>query len=131
MAKSRVPLVLKASFTSDTTEQAAGEELAIDLSAYVDALSGKVLKINNVWFGIDNGSGLALPMTDYEADAPAGTMELVTGTQTTIKGSNDDRVIAYSQYYYQAVDVNGTSVPPAWFSVIPVPSMGFLWLPTL
>jgi len=125
MAKSKVPLVLRASFTSDTTEQLAGEQLAIDLSAYVDALSGKVLKINSVWFGIDDGSGLALPMTDYEADAPSGVMELTTGSQTVIKGSNDDRVIAYSQYYYQAVDVNGQSVPPSWFSVIPPPTMGY------
>jgi len=74
MAKSKVPLVLRASFTSTTSEQLAGEQLAIDLSAYVDALSGKVLKINSVWFSVDNGSGLALPTSDYEADAPPGVV---------------------------------------------------------
>jgi len=125
MAKSKVPLVLRASFTSTTAEQLAGEQLAIDLSAYVDALSGKVLKINSVWFTVDNGSGLALPTSDYEADAPTGIMELATGSQTVIKGSNDDRVIAYSQYYYQAVDVNGASTAPSWFSVVPPPAMGY------
>ena len=125
MAKSKVPLVLRASFTSDTTEQAAGEQLAIDLSAYVDALSGKVLRIRQVWFGIDDGSGECVPPNDYEADAPCGTMQLCTGNQTSIKAMSDDRVIAMQQYYYQAVDINGSSTPPQWFSKLPVPDMGF------
>jgi len=125
MAKSKVPLVLRASFTSDATEQAAGEQLAIDLSAYVDALAGKVLKIRNVWFGLDNGSGEAIPTTAYEADAPTGTVQLTTGTQTAVKAMSDDRVIAVSQYYYQAIDVNGATAPPVWFSVMPAPDMGF------
>ena len=125
MAKSKVPLILRAAFTSTTTEQAAGEQLAIDLSAYVDALSGKVLKINNVWFGIDFSSSQAVPVTQYEADAPSGTVQLTTGTQTGVKAMSDDRVIAMQQYYYQAVDVGGTSVPPSWFSVLPVPDMGY------
>ncbi len=125
MAKSKVPLVLKTSFSSDTTEQAAGEQVAIDLSAYVDALSGKVLRVNNVWFSMDNGSGGALPMTDFEADAPCGTIQLTTGTQTALLGPQDDRVIMQAQYYYQAVDINGASSPPQWFSILPVPDMGF------
>jgi hypothetical protein len=125
MAKSKVPLVLRASFTSTTVEQAAGEQLAIDLSAYVDALSGKVLRIRNVWFGIDNGSGLAVPITDYEADAPSGVMQVTTGTQTSIKAMSDDRVIAMSSYYYQAVDINGASSPPQTVWDLPVPDMGF------
>ena len=123
--KSKVPLVLRASFTSTTAEQAAGEQLAIDLSAYVDALSGKVLRMRNVWFGIDDGSGLAVGTADYEADAPSGCLQLCTGTQTSIKAMSDDRVIAMSQFYYQAVDINGASSPPQWFSVLPVPDMGF------
>jgi len=125
MAKSKVPLVLRTSFTSTTAEQAAGEQQTIDLSAYVDALSGKVLKINNVWFGIDYASSTAVPVTQYEADAPSGTLQLTTGTQTSIKAMSDDRVIAMQQYYYQAVSTDGTSVPPSWFSVLPVPDMGF------
>jgi len=125
MAKSKVPLVLRASFTSTTTEQAAGEQLAIDLSAYVDALSGKVLRIRNVWFGIDKGSSEAVTPAFYEADAPCGTMQLTTGTQTSIKAISDDRVIASQQFYYQAVDVNGASTAPSWFSVLPVLDMGF------
>ena len=125
MAKSKVPLMLRASFTSTSAEQGAGEELAIDLSAYVDALAGKVLRIQNVWFGLDNGSGNAIPTTFYEADACVGTMQLTTGTQTATKAISDDRVIASSQYYYQAIDVNGATAPPVWFSVLPVPDMGF------
>ena len=125
MAKSKVPLMLRASFTSTTSEQAAGEQLAIDLSAYVDALAGKVLRIRNVWFGLDTGSGDAVQSTFYEADAPIGGMQLTTGTQTSLKAISDDRVIASSQYYYQAVDVNGATSPPQWFSVLPVPDMGF------
>ena len=125
MAKSKVPLVLRASFTSTNAEQLAGEQLAVDLSAYVDALSGKVLRIRNVWFGIDDGSGLALPMADYEADAPSGVMQLTTGTQTAIKAMSDDRVISQVQYYYQAVDINGDSDPPTEIWNLPVPDMGF------
>ena len=125
MAKSKVPLVLRASFTSTTTEQGNGEQLAIDLSAYVDALAGKVLKIRNVWFGIDDASSGSVTPADYEADAPTGTMQLTTGTQTSIKAMSDDRVIATQQYYYQAVDVNGASTAPSWFAILPVPDMGF------
>jgi len=125
MAKSKVPLVLRASFTSDTTEQAAGEQLAIDLSAYVDPLSGKVLKVNNVWFGMDKASSEAIPPNYYEADAPCGTMQLTTGTQTSIKAMSDDRVIAMRQFYFQAVDINGASTPPQWFSILDVASMGY------
>ena len=117
--------MLRASFTSTSAEQGAGEELAIDLSAYVDALAGKVLKIQNVWFGLDNGSGNAIPTTFYEADACVGTMQLTTGTQTATKAISDDRVIAASQYYYQAIDANGATAPPVWFSVLPVADMGY------
>ena len=125
MAKSKVPLVLRASFTSTAAEQAAGEQLAIDLSAYVDALAGKVLKIRNVWFGMDYSDSQAIPTTLYEADAPVGTVQLTTGTQTSIKAMSDDRVIAMQQYYFQAADAAGDTSPPQWFSVLPVPDMGF------
>jgi len=125
MAKSKVPLILRASFTSTNAEQLAGEQLALDLSAYVDALAGKVLKINNVTFGIDDGTGLALPMADYEADAPSGVMQLATGTQAAIKAMSDDRLIAQIQYYYQAVDINGDSDPPVEIWHLRPPEMGF------
>jgi len=125
MAKSKVPLVLRASFTSTTAEQLAGEQIAIDLSAYVDPLAGKVLKVNNVWFGIDQGSSSCIPPNFYEADAPCGTMQLTTGTQTSIKAMSDDRVIAMRQFYYQAVDINGASTPPQWFSILDVADMGY------
>ena len=125
MAKSKVPLILKTSFTSTTAEQVAGEQKAIDLSAYVDPLSGKVLQITRVSFSIDMGSAAAIPTTMYEADAPNGCMQLATGTQTGLIGPQDDRNIASSQYYYQAVDVNGASTAPSWFSVLPVPELGY------
>jgi len=125
MAKSKVPLVLKSSFTSTTAEQTAGEQKVLDLSAYVDPLSGKVLRVTQVWFSIDNGSGLPLATTFYEADDNAGVLMLTTGTQTGIIGPQDDRVIASTQYYYQAANITGTSSPPQWFSVLSVPDMGF------
>ena len=125
MAKSKVPLVLKTSFTSTPTEQGAGEQKAIDLSAYVDPLSGKVLQITRISFSIDLGSAAAIPTTYYEADACNGTIQLATGTQTGLIGPQDDRVIASSQYYYQAVDTNGASTAPSWFAVMPVPEMGY------
>ena len=80
--KSKVPLVLRAAFTSTGAEQTAGEQLPIDLSAYVDALSGKVLRIRNVWFGLDYSDSQAIPSALYETDAPVGTVQLTTGTQT-------------------------------------------------
>jgi len=123
--KSIVPLVLKSVFSSSTAEQVAGEEKTIDLSAYVDALSGKVLRINQVWFSADNTTALPIQTSFYEGSDISGTMELTTGTQTGLLGPQDDRVIQYSQYSYQAANVTGTSVPPAWFSVIPVPDMGY------
>jgi len=93
--KSKVPLMLRASFTSTTTEQPSYESVNIDLSAYVDALSGKVLKVNRVTFMTDEGNGL--PFTTADMDGSGGgewVAQLVTGTQTAIKGANDDRVIA-------------------------------------
>jgi len=125
MAKSKVPLILRASFTSTNAEQLAGEQLALDLSAYVDALAGKVLKINNVTFGIDDGSGLALPQADYEASAPSGVMQLATGTQSAVKAMSDDRLISQTQYFYQAVDVGGDMDPPVEIWKLLPPEMGF------
>jgi len=125
MAKSKVPLVLRASFNSTTAEQTAGEQKVLDLSAYVDPLSGKVLKVTQAWFSIDQGDGLPLATTFYEADDNSGVLMLTTGTQTAIIGPQDDRVITSSQYYYQAANITGTSSPPQWFSVLPVPDMGF------
>jgi len=125
MAKSKVPLVLRSVFTSTTAEQTAGEQKAIDLSAYVDALSGKVLRINSVWFSIDNASALPVQTSFYEGSDPCGTLELATGTQTTLMGPQDDRIIQSAQYFYQAIGVVGNSVPPKWFSVLPVPDMGY------
>jgi len=125
MAKSIVPLILKTVFSSTTAEQTAGEEKTIDLSAYVDALSGKVLRINRVSFSIDNTTALPVQTSFYEASDVSGTLMLTTGTQTGFLGPQEDRVIQYSQYSYQAANVTGTSVPPAWFSILPVPEMGY------
>jgi len=125
MAKSKVPLVIRSSFNSTTAEQTAGEEKTIDLSAYVDPLSGKVLKITKVSFSMDKGTGLPIGVTYYEADDTSGVLMLTTGTQTAIIGPQDDRVIASTQYYFQAEGTVGNSVPPQWFSVLPVPELGF------
>ena len=116
---------MKASFTSTAAEQIAGEVKVIDLSAYVDPLSGKVLQITRVSFSIDMGTGAAVPTTLYEADAPNGCVQLTTGTQTALIGPQDDRNIASSQYYYQAVDINGASTAPSWFAVLPVAESGY------
>jgi len=95
MAKSRVPLMLRASFTSTTAEQPSYESVNIDLSAYVDALSGKVLKINKVTFIADDGSGGAFTTTSFDGSGGGEWVaQLVTGTQTALKGANDDRMIA-------------------------------------
>ena len=124
-ARSKVPLVLKSAFSSTTAEQTAGEQKTIDLSAYTNALEGKVLKINQVWFSIDTGSAYPLSTSYYEGDDSQGTLELTTGTQTGLLGPQDDRMIQYAQYYYQAKDITGDSTPPQWFSVLPVPAMGY------
>jgi len=125
MAKSKVPLILRTVMTSTTAEQTAGEQKTIDLSAYVDALSGKVLRINSVWFSIDNASAMPVQSSFYEGSDVSGTIELSTGTQTTLMGPQDDRIIQSSQYFYQATNITGTMAPPVWFSVLPVPDMGF------
>jgi len=93
--KSKVPLMLRASFTSTTSEQPSFESVNVDLSAYVDALSGKVLKVNRVTFVSDSGAGLPFDTADFDSSGGgAWTSQLVTGTQTAIKGANDDRVVA-------------------------------------
>ena len=93
--KSKVPLMLRASFSSTVAEQPSFEAVNIDLSAYVDALSGKVLKVNRVTFIVDSGSGVPFTTDDFDSSGGAEWVsQLVTGTQTAIKGANDDRVIA-------------------------------------
>jgi len=101
MAKARVPLLLRASFTSTETEQPSIETVAMDLSAYVDPLNGKVLKISKVHFIVDDGSGEAMPLAAFvnlsTSTQPAGgawTAQLCTGTQTAMKGTNDNRNIS-------------------------------------
>ena len=97
MAKSQVPLILRDEFTSDTSEQAEGEYKAIDISAYVDPLNGKVLKIVGVKFMLDNGSGLPLDDSDVLHYSPVA--QLTTGTQTGVKAASDIRTIAQTQFY--------------------------------
>ena len=132
MAKSRVPLMLRASFTSTTTEQPSYESVNIDLSAYVDALSGKVLKINKVTFVTDDGSGEPLDFASFDGSF-GGTwvQQLVTGTQTAIKGANDDRVVAgmftSAALAYKGGDAApvGTGVIWTYTGTMAVPEAGF------
>jgi len=97
MAKSQVPMLLRDEFTSTTSEQAEGEYKTIDISAYVDPLNGKVLKIIGVKFMIDNGAGLPLDDTDILHYSPVA--QLITGTQTGLKAASDIRTIAMTQFY--------------------------------
>jgi hypothetical protein len=96
-AKSQVPLILRDEFTSTTSEQAEGEYKAIDISAYVDPLNGKVLKIVGVKFMLDNGSGLPLDDSDVLGYEPVA--QLSTGTQTGVKAASDIRTVAMTQFY--------------------------------
>jgi len=129
MAKSKVPLVLRASFTTTTSEEPGPEAVNIDLSAYVDALSGKVLKIDRVQFFMDDGSGI--PLAPADMDAALGfefVTQLATGTQTTIKAASDDRMIAETFWQLTTATVSaGTSASGIAVSTysIEVPQMGY------
>jgi len=107
--KSKVPLMLRASFTSTTSEQPSYESVNIDLSAYVDALSGKVLKINKVTFMSDDGSGGAFSTASFDGSGGAEwVQQLVTGTQTALKAASDDRMVA-ERFTMAAVIFNGST----------------------
>ena len=115
-AKSQVPLLLRDEFTSTTSEQAEGEYKTIDISAYVDPLNGKVLKIVGVKFMIDNGSGLPLDDTDILNYCPVA--QLITGSQTGVKAASDIRTVAMTQFYIGDTDrhvmwATETMNPPA------------------
>jgi hypothetical protein len=97
MAKSQVPLLLRDEFTSTTSEQAEGEYKTMDISAYVDPLNGKVLKITGVKFMIDNGSGLPLDASDVIEYNPVA--QLITGSQTGVKAASDIRTVAMQQWH--------------------------------
>jgi len=144
MAKSRVPLLLRASFTSTEAEQPSIETVAMDLSAYVDPLNGKVLKISKVHFIVDDGSGEALPAAAFvnlatltQPPGAAWTAQLCTGTQTAMKGTNDNRNVA-TTYTYVSVstgNLNMTATTAATTSIVtglnwsymrfPVPELGY------
>jgi len=121
--------MLRASFTSTTAEMPSYESVNIDLSAYVDALSGKVLKINKVTFMADTGDGDAFSTASFDSSGGGEWVsQLVTGTQTALKGANDDRVVAM-QYTMAALTYN-SSVPAAagvvfTFYNLEVPDAGF------
>jgi len=144
MAKARVPLLLRASFTSTEAEQPSIETVSMDLSAYVDPLNGKVLRISKVHFLVDDGSGEALPAAAFinlatmtQPGGGAWTAQLCTGTQTAMKGTNDNRNVA-TTYTYVSVssgNSNMTSTTPANTSIVmglnwsylsfPVPELGY------
>jgi len=144
MAKARVPLLLRASFTSTEAEQPSIETVSMDLSAYVDPLNGKVLRISKVHFIVDDGSGEALPAAAFinlatmtQPGGGAWTAQLCTGTQTAMKGTNDNRNVA-TTYTYVSVssgNSNMTSTTPANTSIVmglnwsylsfPVPELGY------
>jgi len=144
MAKARVPLLLRASFTSTEAEQPAIETVAMDLSAYVDPLNGKVLRISKVHFLVDDGSGEALPAAAFinlatmtQPGGGAWTAQLCTGAQTAMKGTNDNRNVA-TTYTYVSVssgNSNMTSTTPANTAIVmglnwsylsfPVPELGY------
>jgi len=116
MAKSQVPLLLRDEFTSTTSEQAEGEYKTLDISAYVDPLNGKVLKIVGVKFMIDNGTGLPLDDTDLLHYSPV--VQLITGSQTSVKAASDVRTVAMTQFYIGDTDrhliwATDTMNPPA------------------
>jgi len=109
-------MLLRDEFTSTTSEQAEGEYKTIDISAYVDPLNGKVLKIIGVKFMIDNGSGLPLDDTDILHYSPVA--QLITGTQTSVKAASDIRTVAMTQFYIGDTDrhviwATDTMNPPA------------------
>jgi len=121
--------MLRASFTSTTSEQPAYESVNIDLSAYVDALSGKVLKINKVTFMSDNGAGAPFSTTSFDTSGGAEwVQQLVTGTQTALKGANDDRMVA-EQFSMASLVYNGSSGAASGvvftFYNLEVPEAGF------
>ena len=144
MAKARVPLLLRASFTSTEAEQPSIETVSMDLSAYVDPLNGKVLRISKVHFLVDDGSGEALPAAAFinlatmtQPGGGAWTAQLCTGTQTAMKGTNDNRNVA-TTYTYVSVssgNSNMTSTTPANTAIVmglnwsylsfPVPELGY------
>jgi len=97
--KSIVPLVIRDSFTSATSEQSEGEYKTIDVSAYVDPLNGRVLQVKNVTMLVDNGSGLPVDTSDFSEEFDF-TTQLLAGSQTGLKAASDDRVLASKYWNY-------------------------------
>jgi len=83
MAKARVPLLLRASFTSTEAEQPSIETVSMDLSAYVDPLNGKVLRISKVHFlveGTNDNRNVATTYTYVSVNAGALTNAVAATT---------------------------------------------------
>ena len=121
--------MLRSAFNSTVSDQPSYESKQIDLSAYVDALSGKVLKINKVTFLADDGDGGAFTTGSFDGSAGGEWVaQLVTGTQTSLKGAQDDRMVA-TQFTQAALTYN-SATPIATgvvftFYNLDVPDMGF------
>jgi len=134
MAKARVPLLLRASFTSTEAEQPTIETVSMDLSAYVDPLNGKVLKISKVHFIVDDGSGEAMPAAAFvnlatmtQPGGGAWTAQLCTGTQTAMKGTNDNRNVATQFTWVSVTTARLTNATGATTTATTNNVMGLNW----
>ena len=134
MAKTRVPLLLRASFTSTEAEQPTIETIAMDLSAYVDPLNGKVLRISKVHFIVDDGSGEAMPAAAFvnlatmpQPGGGAWTAQLCTGTQTGMKGTNDNRNVATPYTWVSGSSARSTNATGSTTPALTNEIMGLNW----
>ena len=83
------------------------QETSIDISSFVNALQGEVLRIKQVWFEWTSDNGGAILGADVGANQGAsGNAQLMTESNTTIQPFTNNAMIAKNNLYVHA---NATS----------------------
>ena len=83
----------------------------IDISAYIDTLNGKVLRVNQVWFEWTSDDGGPIECADVGADETCSAVaQLTTETQDGIQPLTNNSMFAKHQIYHTTEDVSGTNL---------------------
>ena len=82
----------------------------IDISAYIDTLDGKVLRVNQVWFEWTSNDGGPIETADAGVDVTASAVaQLTTESQDGIQPLTNNSMFAKHQIYHATDNQSGTN----------------------
>jgi len=93
------------------TDGIAFNSADIDISAFIDTLEGKVLRVNQVWFEWTSDDGGPIESADIGTDETCSAVaQITTESQTGIVPLTNTSMMAKHQIYHTTEDVSGTNL---------------------